>query len=171
MAERPTPAAAWLGQAALYALFATAIAVFSSWPTYRQLDPGRALIKVSFRQQGKPVADCRDATADELAKLPPNMRAPRVCPRERSPITVELDVDGAPVLHHVAPPAGLRRDGASAYYRRIDVPAGAHRLVVRIRDDVRNAGFDHVRETNVTLAPAQVLVIDFDPGKGGITVQ
>jgi hypothetical protein len=99
------------------------------------------------------------------------MRAPRVCPRERSPITIELDLDGAQTLRHVAPPSGLKRDGASAYYRRIDVPAGPHRLVVRIKDDVQSAGFDFVREASVTLRPAQVLVVDFDPDKGGITVQ
>jgi hypothetical protein len=172
MPERTsTRPAAWLGQAALYGAFAVALAVFSQWPPYRHLAPDRARIKVSFSQQGQPVAECRAATPEELAKLPPNMRAPRICPRERSPITVELDVDGAPALRHVAPPAGLHRDGASAYYRRIDVPAGPHRLVVRIKDDVRSAGFDHVREASVTLAPAQVLVVDFDPGRGGITVQ
>jgi hypothetical protein len=162
---------AWLGQAALYGLFALAIGVFSDWPPYRHLGADRALIKLSFSQQGKPVSECRMATAEELAKLPPNMRAPRICPRERSPITVELDLDGARALHHVATPSGLSRDGAAAYYRRIEVPAGTHRLAVRIKDDVRSAGFDHVREASVTLAPAQILVIDFDPGKGGITLQ
>ena len=162
---------AWLGQAALYGLFALFIGVFSSWPTYRHLAPDRALIKVSLHQQGKPVSECRTATPEELAKLPPNMRAPRICPRERSPIAIELDLDGAQTLRHVAPPSGLSHDGPSAFYRRIEVPAGAHRLVVRVKDDVRSTGFDFVREANVTLKPAQVLVIDFDPGKGGITVQ
>ena len=162
---------AWLGQAALYGAFALAIGVFSHWPPYQHLAPDRALIKVSFHRQGKPVSECRQATPEELAKLPPNMRAPRICPRERSPITLELDLDGKPTLNNVAPPSGLRRDGASAYYRRLDVPAGAHRLAVRVKDDVRSAGFDYVREQSVTLKPAQILVIDFDPDKGGITVQ
>ena len=162
---------AWIGQAVLYGLFALVIGVFSAWPAYRHLAADRALIKVSFSHQGKPVSECREATAEELAKLPPNMRAPRICPRERSPITVELDLDGARAVHHVAPPSGLSRDGASAFYRRIEVPAGSHRIAVRIKDDVRSAGFDYAREASVTLAPAQILVIDFDPGKGGITVR
>lgn len=162
---------AWLGQAVLYGLFALTIGVFSAWPAYRHLAADRALIKVSFNHQGKPVSECRAATAEELAKLPPNMRAPRICPRERSPITIELDLDGNRALHHVASPSGLSRDGASAYYRRLDVPAGSHRIAVRIKDDVRSPGFDYVREASVALAPAQILVIDFDPGKGGITVR
>jgi hypothetical protein len=162
---------AWLGQAALYGLFALAIGVFSGWPSYRHLAPERALIKVSFSHQGKPVSDCRLATPEELAKLPPNMRAPRICPRERSPITVEVDLDGARALRHVSQPSGLSRDGAATFYRRVELPAGPHRLTVRINDDARQAGFPFVREANVSLAPAQVLVIDFDPDKGGITLQ
>lgn len=162
---------AWIGQALLYGLFALAIGVFSRWPPYQHLPPDQALIKLSFSHQGKPVADCRKPSAEELAKLPPNMRAPVVCPRERSPITVELELDGAPVLRHVALPSGLSRDGASAYYHRMPVAAGPHRLVVRLKDDVRSAGFDFVREASVTLKPAQILVIDFDPAQGGITLQ
>jgi hypothetical protein len=168
VARRPL---AWLGQALLYGAFALAIGVFSHWPTYRHLGVDQALVKVSFSQQGKPVAECRAASAEELAKLPPNMRAPRVCPRERSPITIEVDLDGARALSRVVPPAGLSRDGASAYYRRIEVPAGRHHVAVRVKDDVRSAGFDYTHAADVTLQPAQVLVIDFDPGKGGITLQ
>ena len=65
------------------------------------------------------------------------MRAPTNCPRERSPITVEVDVDGSRALRHVARPSGLSQDGASAVYQRLQVPAGAHRIAVRLKDDVR----------------------------------
>lgn len=162
---------AWVGQALLYGVFALVIGVFSSWPPYEYLEPGQAQIKLSFSHQGKVVSDCRDASAQELAKLPPNMRAPKICPRERSPITVELDLDGTTALRHVANPAGLSRDGASTYYHRIQLAAGDHTLVVRLKNDVRSPGFDYERRANVTLKAAQILVIDFDPGKGGITLQ
>ena len=172
MADSHKPTAlSWLGQALLYGFFALVIGVFSNWPRYRQLPDDQALIKFSFTHQGKPVSDCRKATVEELAKLPPNMRAPQVCPRERSPIEVELDLDGVPVLHHVAAPSGLSRDGASTYYQRIAVAAGTHHLKVRLKDDVRSAGFDFTREETVSIKPAQILVIDFDPSKGGITLQ
>jgi len=52
------------------------------------------------------------------------------------------------------------------------VPAGTHQLTIRLKDDVRSPGFDYQRQASVTLAPAaQILVIDFDPAKGGITLQ
>jgi hypothetical protein len=162
---------AWAGQVLLYALFALVIGVFSHWPAYRHLAPDVALIKLSLVHVGKPVGDCRALDAAEIARLPPNMRAPMKCPRERSPVTVELDIDGVPAVRVVAPPSGLSRDGASALYRRLPVPAGERFLQVRLRDDVRSPGFAHTLERRVTLVPAQVLVIDFDAEKGGITLQ
>lgn len=163
--------AGWFGQILLYGLFAVIVGVFSRWPAYQHLAPDRALLKLSFNHQGKPISECKRPSVEELAKLPPNMRAPVVCPRERSPITVELDVDGKSALRHVAQPSGLSRDGASAVYHRMELPVGAHRLAVRLKDDARSAGFDYQREVQVTLKPAQILVIDFDPEKGGITMQ
>jgi hypothetical protein len=159
------------GQALLYGLFALDIGVFSHWPPYRHLPPDTALIKLSLVHAGKPVGDCRARTPEELARLPPNMRAPMSCPRERSPVTVEHDIDGRPAARAEAPPSGLSRDGASAVYRRLTVDAGERLIHVRLRDDVRSEAFTHTLERRVSLAPAQVLVIDFDAEKGGITLQ
>ncbi|HOB03073.1 hypothetical protein [Casimicrobium huifangae] len=159
------------GQIFFYGLFIAFIGVFSRWPSYQALAPDRALVKLSFSHHGKPVSDCHQTSAAELAKLPPNMRAPVRCPRERSPVTVELDVDGALAYRHVALPSGISRDGAASVYHRLEVPAGQHRLQVRLADDARVSGFAHVRDATVTLAPTQILVIDFDSAKGGITLQ
>ncbi len=37
----------------------------------------------------------------------------------------------------MAPPPALSKDGASAVYERLVVPAGEHRIAVRLSDDVR----------------------------------
>jgi hypothetical protein len=171
IATPPLGPGAWVGQVALYALFALVIGAFSRWPVYHPLAADQALIKLSFSHTGKPVSECRKQTPEELAKLPPNMRAPMVCPRERSPVTVQVDLGGQPVVRRVAPPSGLSRDGASSVYLRLPVPAGEQRIAVRLNDDARQAGFTHQREAVVTLAPAQILVIDFDAEKGGITLR
>lgn len=167
----PSTPSAWLGQTALYGLFALLIGVFSGWPTYHPLAADQALVKLSFSHTGKPVSDCRSQSPEELAKLPPNMRAPVRCPRERSPIVVELDVDGRPAFRHVARPSGLSKDGAASVYHRLALPAGTHRLTVRLRDDVRSTGFELVRDETVTLTPAAILVIDFDAATRQITLQ
>ena len=162
---------AWAGQALLYALFALAIAVFSQWPPYHPIGTDQALIKVSFTHAGKPVGDCEPLSEAERMRLPPNMRATMRCPRERSPVLVEVDVGGVNMLERSAPPSGLSKDGASALYQRLVVPAGEQRIAVRFSDDVRARDKAHVHEATVTLAPGQVLVIDFDAEKGGITLQ
>jgi|SRR5689334_4574269 len=159
------------GQIVLYAAFAGFIALFSAWPQYHPLAPDQALIKLSFSHAGLLAQDCRRRSAEELAKLPPNMRAPMECPRERSPVRVQLALDGHTVAQRAVPPSGLAHDGASTLYERFVVPAGAHDLSVKFNDSVRVPGFNYAREQRIELRPLQVLVIDFNPQQGGILIQ
>ena len=159
------------GQVALYAAFAGFIGVFSSHPQYRPLEPDQALLKLSFSHAGQLAQECRTRSAEELAKLPPNMRAPMECPRERSPVTVELRLDGQTLASRSVRPSGLARDGASTFYERFAIPAGEHELSVRFKDSVRVSDFNYSRHEEVELEPGQVLVVDFNPDRGGILIQ
>ena len=161
----------YLAQALLYALFVLFIGVFSGWPPYHPLLPDQALIKLSFSHHGKLIAECRQRSAEELAKLPPNMRQAMDCQRERSPVAVEVDIDSQTVYRHLAAASGLSKDGASTVYQRFVVGAGPHHLAVRINDDARTPGFNVQRQEHLTLAPGKVLVIDFNAEKGGVTLQ
>lgn len=155
------------GQAVLYVLFMAVIGYFSTSPAYVHFPPDQALIKASFSHAGQPKEECHIRTAEELAALPPNMRVALQCARERSPVVFELEIDGQPLFRTELAPAGLSRDGASALYRRFPVTAGPHHLRARLKDSVRVADFNYVREADVTLAPAQIFVVDFDPRRGG----
>ena len=157
-------------QALLYGAFAASLGYFSTSPAFEPLPAGHALIRVSLNHAGQRKEACRTRTPGELAKLAPNMRALEDCPRERAPVRVKVDLDGRSVADIVAPPAGLSRDGASVAYRRIPVPAGAHALRVSFADDAAGT-FDRVLEEEVRLGPGRVLVIDFEPGKGGILLR
>ena len=159
------------GQAVLYALFAAAIGFFSTYPRYRHLPEDQALLKLSFSHPGQLKAECRKRTPEELAKLPPNMRNPMDCTRERSPVTVELALDGGVIARRVVPPAGLSKDGPSTVYARFPVPAGEHRVTVRLNDSVRERGFNFTRDEQVRLAPGQIVVVDFSQEKGGIVIR
>ena len=161
----------WTGQALLYGGFAVALGVFSRWPVYHPLAPDMAQVKVSFIHHGARIADCRPYTAEEQAKMAKNMRKAMKCERERSPVHIEVDIDGKNVLSHTALPSGLSRDGASTVYQRIDIPAGEHRIAVRFQDNKAAEGLTAQREETVTLRSAQVLVIDYNPDKGGIVLQ
>ncbi|MGE0358464.1 MAG: hypothetical protein AB7P08_16290 [Burkholderiales bacterium] len=157
-------------QAVLYAAFAAALGYFSTSPAFEPLPAGHALIRLSLNHAGQRKFECRTRTAAELAKLAPNMRAPEDCPRERAPVRVKVELDGSSVADIVAQPAGLSRDGASVAYRRLPVPAGTHRLRVSLADDAAGT-FDRVREATLRLDPGRVLVIDFEPGQGGILLR
>jgi hypothetical protein len=164
-----TPVNKWLGyplQAVCYAAFMAVVGYFSTSPAYIHLSAGDALVKLSFQHAGQRKVACRERTAEELAKLAPNMRAPEVCERERAPVTVEIEMDGKPLFAAVAPPTGLSRDGASTVYRRVAVPAGEHRFVARLKDTV-NGDFGFVGDRSIDLKPGRVLVIDFDAKEGG----
>ena len=157
-------------QALLYGAFAATLGYFSTSPAFEPLPPGHALIRVSLNHAGQRKFACRTRSAEELAKLAPNMRAAEDCPRERAPVRVKVDLDGRTVTDLVASPAGLSRDGASVAYRRLPVPAGTHRLRVSFADDAAGT-FDRVREEEMHLEAGRVLVIAFEPGQGAIILR
>ncbi len=153
-------------QAVCYAAFIAVVGYFATSPPYVHLPAGEALVKLSFQHAGERKEACHERTPEELAKLAPNMRAASVCPRERSPVQVEIEMDGKSLFAVVAKPTGLARDGASTVYRRIAVPAGSHRVVAKMKDTV-TGDFRYVGERTVDLAPGRVLVIDFNAKEGG----
>jgi hypothetical protein len=155
----------YLAQAVLYAAFVAVIGYFSTSPRYEHLPPDEALIKLSFSHAGARKEACRERTAEELAKLAPNMRAQTVCPRERVPVTVEVALDDKPLFRVVAPPSGLAKDGASTVYRRVPVPAGMHRVGARL-SDTPGGEFNRGGDATIELKPGHVLVIDFDAESG-----
>lgn len=157
----------FIGQFIAYALFALVVGYFATQPSYTHLDPDKALIKLSFSHAGAHRQECRVLTQEDLERLPPNMRRPMDCPRERRPLLVELELDGEILYRDELPPSGLAGDGASTAYRKFPVAAGSHQLVARLRDSRREEGFDYVKSAEVTLAPQQNFVIDFRPEFGG----
>ncbi len=157
----------YAGQAAFYALFLLVVGYFSTSPAYVHMPPEQALIKLSFSHAGQPAQPCRPRTPEELAKLPPNMRAPLECGRERSPVLIELELDGKPLYRAELAPSGLKHDGMSTLYRRFPVAAGRHRLAARLKDQVALPDYNYAQQAEVTLASGQVFVVDFDARKGG----
>lgn len=158
----------YIGQGLFYALFMGVIGYFSTYPNYTHLPPDETLIKLSFRHAGQHVGECRERSAEEMAKLPAYQRkgGSTVCPRGRADVVVELEMDGKQLYHEVLRPTGLAHSSNSNIYRRIPVKAGVHTLKARLKD---HSGDDYnfVREETITLAPGRILVIDFKAATGG----
>lgn len=156
----------WPIQALFYAAFAAAIGYFSQAPSLRLLPEGEALVRLSLIHAAQLRSPCRERTPEELAKLPPNMRATSECPRERSLLRVEVEMDGT-VIHSVtAAPSGLSRDGAATVYRKTTVPAGRHVFRARLADGP-DGTFGHQVERTLDLVAGQALLIDYVPAQGG----
>ncbi len=151
-----------LAQAAAWGAFAAVVAALSVWPPYRLLEPGQAMVSLTFSRAGQRVHECRRLSQEELQRLAPNMRNPIDCPRERLPVWVEFRVDGETLHRRAHPPSGIWKDGESTVYRRFEVPAGSHELFIGMRDSGRAQGFDFELRQQVPLASGQHLVAEFD---------
>ena len=158
----------YIGQGFFYALLMGVIGYFSSFPTYTHLPPDETLIKLSFRHAGQIVGECRERSAEELAKLPAYQRkgGTTVCPRERADVVVELEMDGKQLYHEVLRASGLAHSSNANIYRRIPVKAGVHTLKARLKDHP-GGDFNYVHEETITLAPGRIMVIDFKAATGG----
>ncbi len=146
--------------------FFLGVAWLSASPPWRSVPENMALLRLSFTHSGDRSASCRDRTPEELAKLPPNMRAIQICDRRRPPIYVELEVDGTLIYAAESAPSGLAGSGPSRLYERLLLPAGSHNLTVRMSDDPATDAFGYEATRKVDLVPGQSFVIDFRKESG-----
>ncbi len=170
MAGKKLNSLQYLGQFAAYALFALLLGYFSESPKYRHMEEGKAVIKLSISHAGKIVGKCRKPTAEELAGLPRNMRMREICPRERSPVSVELVMNGDILYRETIPPSGFQKDGVSVVYKRFAVPAGDYLIEAKLKDQLGDERYDYVTKKAISLKPRQVVVIDFHPNKNGFII-
>lgn len=163
-----------VGQGATFAAFALAIAYFSTSPAYIAHPPEKAQLKLSFTHAGNHVEECRKLTREELQALPPNMRKPMDCSRERWPVIAVLSLDGKEIYTGIAAPTGLSKDGQSSFYQEFPVSAGKHTIKIGLwdtRGDVGDGDFDFELEQEVELAAKEVLVIGFDNETEKVTLK
>ena len=158
----------YIGQALAYGAFVAFIGYFSILLVYQHFPADHALIRLSLSHAGQLKDLCRERSDEELARMAPNMRTPMECSRERSPVEVQIEVDGKQVYHDVLQASGLSKDGPSSVYRRIPLKVGTYRIVARLSDD-SSGKYNHSLEKTVTLNPAQVMVIDFKTATNGFT--
>jgi len=146
----------------MYALFAVVVGALSVWPPYKLVEENRAIVSLVFAHAGERVGECRTFSQEELNKLPPNMRKPADCPRERHPVRVELRSGDQVLYEETLLPSGIWSDGKASIYQRIEVPSGAQDLFIGMNDSGGDKGFDYEKSTTLDLAPGRNLVIRFD---------
>ncbi len=150
-----------LGQLGLYALFALVVGYFSTEPVYVNTTPEEAVIRLTFNHVGQLRGKCRKFTAEEIAKMAPNMRQTMDCPRERLSVHVEMLLDNKQVYYGVVEPSGLWKDGESVFNQKFMITSGRHHLIVRMRDSKREEGFDYEKSEWIDLRSRQNFIINF----------
>jgi hypothetical protein len=91
------------------------------------------------------------------------MRVAMDCPRERSPIIVEVLLDDHVAMQETFPPPGLYKDLGVEVYHTSKVPVGKHKVIARMNDDVNVEGFTHVDEAEIELTQGEILVVEYRP--------
>lgn len=153
-------------QALNYTLFMAMIWYLSSAPSFEHLGKDEAVVTLTFAHVGQHTEPCHKLSQEELNKLPPNMRKLEECGRERSPVTVEVQMDGQPIFSKKAEAPGLYNDGSINIFMTETVSAGPHQFSVKMNDSIHVEGFNFNYEQSVELEPAQLLVIGFNTSEG-----
>jgi hypothetical protein len=150
------------GQFAAYALFFMLVAALSAGPGLRLLGDDEAIVSVSFSHAAKRIGECTRLSQDELDALPPNMRKPDRCPRERHPLRIEMLLDGQSLFEASVSPSGLHSDGKATVYERVTVSAGIRELSIHMNDSGTSDRDDYSVTEQVQISPGQNLVVYFD---------
>jgi len=151
-------------QCLAYIVFFGLVGLLSIQPPLRLLGDDEAVISITFSYAGKRIGECRRLSPEALEALPPNMRKPDECPRERHPLRVQLLLDERLLYEELLPPSGVWADGKSTAYRRLRVPSGLHTIDVRMNDSGTDDTYDFERASNIELLPGQNLAVFFDQG-------
>ena len=158
-------------QALNYTIFMAMVWYFSIAPPYRQIEDEQAVVTLAFGHAAKRVSECVQRSTEEMKDLAPNMRLGMDCPRERSPLKLELSIDGEPAVAVELVAPGLYNDQGVDVYRETTVTAGQHVLKVVMNDDVNVSGPTHTLEQTVDIGPAQRLVVSFDNTNEKFTIR
>lgn len=153
----------YAGQLIAYTAFFALVAMLSVRPELRLLGDDEAIVSISFSHAAQRIGECRRLSQEELMALPPNMRKPEQCPRERHVLQVMLTMDSQTLYEATLAPTGLWSDGKATAYQRLRVPAGAHEFSVRMNDSGVPGQIDFQNSATISVQPGQNLVVFFDP--------
>lgn len=151
--------------------FSAFVGLLSVWPSFEVFEAEKAIVTMTFSHAAQRVGECRQLTQEELNKLPPNMRKPSDCPRERFPVRIELRSGGDVLYQDVLLPSGIWSDGKANIYSRVEIEAGVHDLFVGMNDSGGEEVFDFENAARLDIAPGRNVVIRFDPESGQFRIR
>ena len=117
-----------LGQVIFYFLLVSLIGYLSGSPEITVYDVGETELKLVIRHSGLVAGECRSLSETELKQLPPNMRVPMICPRGKSPMSVDLTIDETLYFEDIINASGIHNDGVITTYQVFQLPVGTRHI-------------------------------------------
>ena len=142
-------------------LMMAAVGHFADSPTYKVMNPSQTELRLVIRHSGVLIGACEMKPAEELEKLPANMRQPMNCPREKSPLSLELLVNDEVLHRGVVRPSGIHDDGVLALYQNFRVPGGSTDIELRVKDQVDLENYNYTLRETLELSRDSVILIEF----------
>ncbi len=134
---------------------------FADSPPYQVLEDNQTELKLMVRHSGKLLGECEVLSAPDLEKVQPNMRQPLVCPREKSPLFVELKINDTLAYERTVYPSGIHNDGVLALYQRFPLPVGRSSIELKVKEKADSEEFSHELSQTFDLSTESILVVEF----------
>lgn len=144
-----------------------------------------AILRLAWSARPERIEQCRQQSADELARLPPHMRQPLVCEGVAAPYRLTVRRDGVVLADQVVRGGGLRQDRRLYVFHEIALPAGESAIEVRFDRlgsvtpsplSAPTAGVSAVPprlsfEERVRFRPREAVLITYDPGRQSLVAR
>lgn len=143
----------WAAGVALTALLAGGLAALSDFRMGAPPDHG--VLRLAWRITSQKVSVCRERSREELEKLPPHMRLPRVCSDHLLPYVLTVTVDGEQRLLRRVEAAGAHSDRPIYIQEDLPLPPGRHAVAIAFEPDLKTA--QHAKESDQGTAMREAL--------------
>jgi ferredoxin/coenzyme F420-reducing hydrogenase delta subunit len=150
---------------AVIALVLGALTWLASALPYRTGESSAPELVVSFVHPGEPVGS-KKLSKEELDKLLPHMRAQANLVRERVPVRLRVQVDGATVHDQAYRAKGISKDGPSMAIVRLPQTPGAHKITVQLADSADAEKWTKNWEQQIEFRENHIHVVLFDSRNG-----
>jgi ferredoxin/coenzyme F420-reducing hydrogenase delta subunit len=133
---------------------------------FRNPAPAGPEFVFTFRAYGEWISGAAAALPDPaLDKRPVHMRTAQPVERTRSPVLVQIEVDGR-AQEHVYRPKGFKSDGASVGELRVPLTPGPHRITVSVATQRDPGAARRTWTAEVNAQPDRLAVLSLDGNRG-----
>jgi hypothetical protein len=101
-----------------------------------------AVLRLAWSARPERIEDCRQRSAEELAKLPQHMRQPLACEGTTAEYRLRVRIDGSLVTDRIVHGGGLRRDRRLYVFEEVALPPGEREIDIRF-DRVESGRPEH----------------------------